>query len=556
MSLPLRAFLAFLPILITLVLLAGLMWPARRAMPLAWLAAAAAALFFWQMTPLRVAAATVEGFLGAFNILIIVFGAIFLLNTLIHSGAMAAISRGFNGISSDRRVQAVIVGWMFVSFLEGAAGFGTPAAIAAPLLIGLGFPPLAAAGIALIFNSTSVTFGAVGTTIVVGIGTALEGLLPGGAAESALFLYRVGIIAALFNLTVGTFLPVLALALMTRWYGEKRSYKEGLAAAPFAFFGGICFTVPQLLTAYFFGPELPSVLGGLIGMPLVVGAARLRFLTPRTNWDFPPPGSAGWDEYWGRPAVEGAEAPTQRPISLVAAWLPYLLVAALLVLTRLPVVGLKDLLLAWSISWSHIFGQEGVAYAVQPLYLPGLIPFLPAAFFAARLFRMDGARLKLAWRVTVRQLTPAAIALLFAVALVRILVHSGVNQAGLESMLLSLSNFAACAAGGAWPLVSPFVGVLGAFVSGSNTVSNLLFGGFQYSVSETLGYPHAVILALQAVGGAVGNMFAIHNVVAACAVVGIAGREGTIIRKNLLPALLYAFAAGLLGTAAVFLFPQ
>lgn len=549
-------FLASLPILVTLGLMAGLMWPAKRVMPLAWLTAAAAALWFWRMTPLRVAAATVEGFLGALNILIIVFGAILVLNTLIHSGAMAVISRGFYGISADRRVQAVIIGWMFVSFLEGAAGFGTPAAIAAPLLIGLGFPPLAAAGIALLFNSTAVTFGAVGTTIVVGVGAAVEGLLP-ESVDSAVFLSRVGVIAALFNLAVGTFLPVLALAVMTRYYGAKRSFKEGLQAAPFAIFGGLCFTIPQLAVAYFFGPELPSVIGGLIGMPLLIGAARKGFLTPRAVWDFPRPGSAAYDEQWGRAVIDPEQAPGPgkgRLISLTAAWLPYLLVAALLVLTRLPALGLKGALLAWSISWVEIFGQEGIIYTVQPLYLPGLIPFIPVAFLAASMFRMGTARFVRAWRVTLKQLAPAAAALLFAVAMVRILVHSGVNQAGMESMLLALSGFAARTAGGVWPLAAPFVGVLGSFVSGSNTVSGLLFGGFQYSTAEALGYPRTIILALQALGGAVGNMFAIHNVVAVCAVAGILGREGTLIRRNIIPSLLYAFLVGLLGMAAVSLF--
>lgn len=556
MPLFVRALLASLPILVTLVLMAGLMWPAKRVMPLAWLTAAAAALIFWRMEPLRLAAATAEGFLGAINILVIVFGAILLLNILLYSGAMAVISRGFYGISSDRRVQAVIVGWMFVSFLEGAAGFGTPAAIAAPLLIGLGFPPLAAASIALIFNSTSVTFGAVGTTIVVGVGTAVEGLLP-GHIDSAFFLSRVGLWAALFNLVVGTFLPLLALAVMTRYYGAKRSFKEGLEAAPFAIFGGLCFTVPQLAAAYLFGPELPSVLGGLIGMLLVIGAARIGFLTPRTRWDFPHPQSAAYDPQWGWTAAGPGQdlGPEQgRPISLFTAWLPYLLVALLLVLTRLPALGLKQLLLAWSFSWVEIFGQTGIVYTVQPLYLPGLIPFIPVTLLAAWMLRMRGERVQKAWRITLKQLAPAAAALLFAVAMVRILVHSGVNQSGMESMLLSLSAFAAAAAGAVWPLAAPFVGLLGAFVSGSNTVSNLLFGGFQYSVAESLGYPRTIILALQTLGGAVGNMFAIHNVVAVAAVAGILGREGTIIRRNALPSLLYALAVGLLGMAAVSLF--
>ena len=158
-----------------------------------------------------------------------------------------------------------------------------------------------------------------------------------------------------------------------------------------------------------------------------------------------------------------------------------------------------------------------------------------------------------AWKTTFGQLVPATIALVFAVAFVRVMVQSGVNQAGLDSMLLTLSGFTAQIAGGLWPLLSPFTGVLGAFISGSNTVSNLLFGGFQYGIAEKLSFFPAMILALQAVGGAIGNMIAVHNVVAACTVVGITGQEGKIIRYNLLPTIIYTLITGLLGMVLIYL---
>ena len=135
------AMVAFLPILFTIVMMAVFFWPAVKVMPVAWVVALSIAYFVWGMEPLRLAASTVYGFLSAFNILIIIFGAVLILNTLKKSGAMAAINNGFYGITTDRRVQAIIIGWMFGSFIEGAAGFGTPAALAGPLMVGLGFPP-------------------------------------------------------------------------------------------------------------------------------------------------------------------------------------------------------------------------------------------------------------------------------------------------------------------------------------------------------------------------------------------------------------------------------
>lgn len=548
------ALIASLPILLTIFLMAGLMWPAKKAMPVTWAVAALLAIFVWRVEKIRVLAASIEGAAEALNILIIVFGAILLLNTLEKSGAMNVISRGFYGISPDRRVQAIIVGWMFSSFVEGAAGFGTPAALAAPLLVGLGFPPSAAVMIALIFNSTAVSYGAVGTPILVGIRNAVEGIIPETINMEHL-LFQVGIWSAVFHLAVGTFLPLLAIIIMTRYFGEKGSFREGLEAAPFALLGGLAFTVPCFLIAFFLGPELPSLIGALVGMPVVLWAAKRRFLTPRNAWDFPRNNEVLTVQGETSPGHEKTEADNSvKPkLSLLLAWTPYLLIALILVVTRIPAFGIKELLQAWSVSWENILGQKEVGYTLRPLFLPGIIPFLLIAVLTIFLHKMKIDEAVSAWKITFRQLAPATIALVFAVAMVRVMVQSGINQAGLESMLLTLSAFAAQKVGNLWPLFSPLTGVLGAFISGSNTVSNLLFGGFQYGIAEKLGFASPIILALQGVGGATGNMIAVHNVVAACTVVGILGKEGKIIRYNLLPVIIYALATGLLGMALIHL---
>ena len=171
MSLGLLAFIAFIPIAIVLVFMVGLRWPATKAMPLAWLVCAILGVATWKMPAGLVAASTLSGFGSAINLLIIVFGAIIILYTLRESGAMETISYGFTTISPDRRVQTIIIAFLFGAFIEGSAGFGTPAAIGAPLLLGLGFPGLAAVCVCLIFNSIPVTFGAVGTPIWFGLKT-------------------------------------------------------------------------------------------------------------------------------------------------------------------------------------------------------------------------------------------------------------------------------------------------------------------------------------------------------------------------------------------------
>ena len=544
------ALLAFLPVLATVVLMASFNWPAKKAMPVVWLGAVVLGLFVWRMEPVRVAAATVEGAMSAFNLLIIVFGAILLLNTLKNSGAMAVISKGFHGISEDRRVQAIIIGWMFGAFVEGAAGFGTPAALAAPLLVGLGFPPLAAASIALIFNSTPVSFGAVGTPILLGVRSAVAGLIPD--AQMTAYLADVGVWTSIIHAIFGTFLPLFTIALMTRFFGKNKSYKEGLQAAPFAIFAGLAFTVPYLIMANFFGPELPSLVGALLGLVLVTLAAKHKFLTPKSNWDFAP--SKEWDQEWGEAQTESKAKGTAKPMPLVMAWVPYILIGAILVATRLPALGLQAPLRDWTIRWSEILGQTGVNYSLQPLWSPGLLPFVLVAILTIFLHRMKGSEVAQAWQTTIKQLIPASIALVFAIAMVRILVQSNINLAGYDSMLITMSTFTAQVVGGAWPLIAPFVGVLGAFIVGSNTVSNILFGGFQHSIAETLGISRILVMALQVVGGAIGNMICVHNVVAACAVVCNLGQEGLIIRRNLIPAMIYTVGAGIVGMLLIYVF--
>ena len=170
MSIGFLALLAIIPIVVALILMVGMRWPATRAMPFAWGACVICAIFGWDISILRLMALSIQGVIIAIGVLIIVFGAILILYTLEKSGGMETIQYGMQNVSRDRRVQAIIIGFLFAAFIEGAAGFGTPAALAAPLLLGLGFPAMAAAVVCLVFNSVPVSFGAVGTPILVGFG--------------------------------------------------------------------------------------------------------------------------------------------------------------------------------------------------------------------------------------------------------------------------------------------------------------------------------------------------------------------------------------------------
>ena len=213
-----QALLAFAPILLSAIFLIGFRWPARRAMPVVFILSAAIALMLWEVPFNYIAASVIEGLFITFNILFIIFGAILLLNTLKHSGGITAIRAGFTRISQDRRVQVIIIAWLFGSFIEGASGFGTPAAIASPLLVALGFPALAAVMIGMMIQSTPVTFGAVGTPILIGAKGGLENpqLLTQLASQGQTLEGYLGIIAseaAILHGITGTLIPLFMIMI-------------------------------------------------------------------------------------------------------------------------------------------------------------------------------------------------------------------------------------------------------------------------------------------------------------------------------------------------------
>ncbi|MCG8480692.1 MAG: L-lactate permease [Spirochaetales bacterium] len=551
--------LASLPILFTIVMMVSFNWSAKRVMPIAWGIALVLAAFVWRVPAQWLAGETIAGALNAVNILIIVFGAILLMNTLKNSGAIKAINRTFHGISPDPRVQAIIVAFLFVSFIEGAAGFGTPAALAGPLLVSLGFPPLAAVILALIGDSTSVSFGAVGTPIIGGVARVLdsaavrESLTTAGSTWEG-FVHQVGVWSAIPHAIVGTFLPLIIVMVMSRLFGKERSFKGAFEVAPFAIFAGLAFTVPYLLIAVFIGPELPSLLGALVAIAVVVPAARSGFLAPKTTWEFPE--RSGWAAAWVGTVDVDSREDGEATMSGFKAWLPYILVALLLVVTRIPQLGLRGLITSpgVTISWNRILGTD-LAYRLQLLYLPGTIPFILVALLTIPMHKMSGGAVKETWTGSLKQIVPASIALVFALGMVNVMRFSGNNASGHPDMLRVLSVAAAGAFSSVWTLVAPFVGILGAFMTGSNTVSNILFSAFQYEVAAAAEISRTVVVGLQVIGGAVGNMICVHNVVAASTVVGVLGSEGRIIRTNMVPAALYALGVGVVGAIAIAVLP-
>lgn len=549
MTLSVLSFLALFPILLVAVLLVGFRIPAKYSMPIGFLCTAIIAKIAWGLSVIDIIASSIQGLFITFDILYIVFGAIFLLTLLDYSGAIKVIRSGFSGISQDRRVQVVIIVWLFGSFIEGAAGFGTPAAIIAPLLLAMGFPAMAAVMLGLMVQSTPVTFGAVGTPILVGVRGGLEspqldGMLAAANMNYSDYLQIITSNSAIFHAIAGTLMPLFMICMMTRFFGQNKSWKEGLVMFPYAIFGGLAFTVPYLLTGMFLGPEFPSMLGSLVGLLIIVPATKKGFLLPKKTWDFPE--RSTWPKLWfGNLKVNFEQPQSKVDLSLFISWLPYILLALILVITRLPQLPVKSMLTAFEVSYNNILGTR-ISALSTPFYLPGSILII-VALITVYLHKMKWKDVGLAFSQSSKMIIGAGFVLVFTIPMVRIYINSGINPQDLPAMPIVMAEWVASKVGMVYPLFAPSVGALGAFIAGSNTVSNLMFGLFQFGVAERLSMPTTIMVALQAVGAAAGNMIAIHNVVAASATVGYLGKEGLILRKTILPTIYYILIVGLLG---------
>jgi lactate permease len=355
------------------------------------------------------------------------------------------------------------------------------------------------------------------------------------------FVQLTGQWTAFIHFIPGLFVPLIMITMLTRFFGPDRSFRDGLKIWPYALFTGLSFIVPYVLVATFLGPEFPAILGGLAGLAIVIPATRAGFLVPKNKWDFE--STDRWDKSWS--GTISMDNPIHlKPVSLVRAWLPYGLIGILLVLTRLKALPFQAWLSSVKLSLNNLFGTTTKA-ELELLYNPGIMPFLLVALLSILFFGMNRQAVRIAWGEAIKRIAGPAIALVFAVPMVRLMMQSGSNPNDIQSMPIVMAAFMAKIAQGSWPLVSPFVGALGSFMAGSNAVSNMLFSLFQYTVAEQTGISRILVLSLQNTGGAIGNMIAVHNIIAACATVGLVGLEGVLLKRNLIPVAILCTLAGL-----------
>lgn len=488
------AAFAGLPLLAVVGLMLGLRWRAVHAGFAGLVVAVAVAIGVFGLGRTRLpefgpagatGGALLEAGFTAASILWIIFPALMLYELQNRSGAIPTLKAAVGRVSAEPRTQVVLIAWFFGLFMEGAAGFGTPVALTAPLLVGLGYTPTRAVALALIGHGAGVSFGALGTPV---LAQAALGAIP--AAEIARE-------TALLNAAVGWIL----LAALVWLAGDRAPSRRDWAMAGSA---AVCFYAPYLALALWVGPELPTIGGALIG-----GAAfALVVNRPRRA-------SAALD---GGPVIR--------------AILPYAMIVILVLATRLiPQVSETLRPLAWTWSVGDVFRGE-----LAPLYHPGsvlLAGLVLGGLMQGRTAREFGA----AAIAAARRLIPVAAALFAMLALSRVMVHAG---------MIGALAAAAAATGGVWPFLAPFTGVLGTFVTGSATASNILLTPFQTSAATALNLPPPSMAAAQGLGAGIGNIVCPHNIIAGGATVGLQGREGDVLRQTLAICLATIAAGGVL----------
>lgn len=488
----LPTILATIPFVLFLVLL---FW---KKSPLVWVSLITfifvgfLSVFYWKIFPEYLLGSVIKGFLVAVDILFIIIGAIFFLDITKESGVISNISHYFGAISKDIRIQVIFLAWFFENFLEGTAGFGTPSTVVAPLMVSLGISPLNAIIISLLGNSTSVAFGAAGTPIKVGFGNLAGSGLP--------------LKAALVN-SVGVLIPFFMI-----WFLLKgRNKKDFFEALPIAIWSGVLFVVPSILIIPL-GQEFPSILGSVIGLALFLITTKLGIFVPKNVYKI----------------NENDDTKATLPIGKVL--FPYIL------------------LIVFLIAGKFLLGNSGVPIKnvikhTFAFFNPGFI-FILVGGITALFFKMSfGKTLKAFKNSAVRSLEPFLV-IFFMSALSQIMVNSGSNLTGFLSMIDYLAIHVKNAL---LPIYAPFVGAFGSFLTGSATVSNLMFGNFLASIAKSLNFNVDTILALTLVGGAAGNMIALADMLAAETVVGLKHEERNVIKGVIVPCTIYLLLVGIIG---------
>lgn len=526
---------ALLPIVTALVLMCKFKVVPGKAMLISWGIAAFFAFTIWKQQFTGITAASILGIFKSLDIIIIIWGAILLLNVLRESHAIDTINNSFFKISNDRRIQIIVIAWLFSGFIEGASGFGAAPALAAPLLAGLGFPVVIAVAVSLICNTLPVPFGAVGIPAQTAVTTLSIPLAENGINQAEFGKEMLNQLTLISGIP-GVLTPLAAIVFMIIMTNSSRKLRSVVEIIPLALFSGIAYVIPWRLTAIYLGPELPSMVGAIVGLPLTLLMIKFRIMVPKYVWDFP----SGGEKTNTLPVLQNTVK-----IPFFQAWMPYILLAVILLVLRMPGSPCINLFGKIQIILPETFGVVNSGASWKILNNPGLIPIAFIALVSALCWKIPFSG---QWKVlknTTSQVAMPAIAIAASVAIVQIMIATSSNPAELPGMLDCVAKTAANTMGKAYLLISPFIGIFGTFFAGSCTVSNILFVPLQFNTALLLDMEPALAVAMQNIGGGLGSMIRISGVIAACATVKANGMEGKIILLNSIPAMIMALLAAI-----------
>jgi lactate permease len=526
---------ALLPILAILVLMVYFKWSASKAGCIGWFIAMVVALTVFKEGLRNVAFSNARGMPMAFYVLYIIWGALFLYHIVDEVGGIESIGATFVEMTRSRILQLLMVGFAFVTFLQGVAGFGVPVAVGAPLLVGLGFDPVTAVAVPLIGHSWSVTFGDMASSFAAlqaSTGLSAEALAPYTAA----FTGFAGIVCAFF-----------AIHCFAGFKGIKKGWGAALVVAG-------CMSATQWLVAQV-QPTLATFLAGIVGMLVVALLSRLPKYRKESaeiealEADTLKEAAAGTDQFKGRTFTK------KMPFKLAfAAYFALIIIVALqefvpglegamkqyLVLKLnfpqyatgfgylTPAGPSKDVSLVGHVGALLVYGGiiGIIVYSISGHWKPGT--FKTVIGKVAK----DGAGSSLA--------TTAMVLMAF------IMMESG--------MTYTLAKGISVGLGSIYPVFAPLVGVLGAFMTGSNTNSNVMFGAFQKQVASLLGISTLIMASAQTAGGSIGSMLAPAKVLVGTSTVGLDGREGEVIGKTLAYCLILGVTIGIIAWLLMYVF--
>jgi lactate permease len=533
------ALAATLPLIVLLIGIPLLMKPAAKVAPVAWLVTVLTAIFVFHF-PAKVTllAALQGGLTGLFPIMYIPFGALVVYNVLKATGWMDKMQGAMASLTIDRRAQALLIAFGFGAFLEGICGFGAPVAIPASILIGLGYNPMMAALVCLVANTGPVPFGSL-------------------AIPTVTLAKTTGLDVMKLSQMTGRFMAPLALIMAFATVYAMSKSKGLKGAVGTILVAGLSFSITQFLVSNFIGADLTSVLAGLAC--LVATATYLKFQKHAQPWLF-----------------EGDAPVDSTPKAfhfkeLFLSWLPYLLLAVLVIAVNLPKT--KPLFSGaaagwnWAVLKTQIY-NPGKLYSFTWLQTPGTI-MLIAGLIAFPFMGIKYSVMGEQFGKTFKQMIPSFIAVACILSIAEVmnltlpiidpktkLAVVGDLAVKQISMVATLANgIVALVSKQIYPLLSPLFGTIGVFLTGSNTSANALFGNLQKLTAQGMGLSDILMASAGSAGASAGKMISPQSIVIAATAVGLAGKEGLIMRQTIKYTIPYVILLALMTWGFAFLFP-